>query len=62
MNKPLKMMVAVFLALGSMISLTPREERSREEPIAPEEHKQGVERHFAAVWNYLSNAVTRDEI
>lgn len=61
MNKPIKMIVAVFLALGSMISLTPREGRSREEPVMPEDYKQGIERHFVAVWNHLSNAVKLNE-
>lgn len=61
MSKPLHMMLAVFLALGSMISFTPREERSREEPMPPEDHGQGIERHFIAVWNLLGNAVTANE-
>lgn len=60
-QKTVKLMIAVFLALGSMITLSPREGRSREIPVTPEDGQQGIERHFEAAWAYLANAVTNYE-
>ena len=61
MKKPIKFLVAVFLALGSMITFLPREGRSREVSSAPDDYRQGVARHFVAGWTHLSNAVAADE-
>ena len=61
MQKNVKMAIAVFLALGSMITLSPREGRSREVQASPEEGQQGIERHFEAAWAYLANSVMKNE-
>lgn len=42
MKKPIKFLVAVFLALGSMITFLPREGRSREVSSAPDDYRQGM--------------------
>ena len=61
MKRSIKTLIAVFLALGSMISFAPRDGRTREAPLMPNDHKQGIERHFVAVWKHLSNAVNLHE-
>lgn len=50
---------AVFLALGTLISLSPREGRTRDIP-APKDGQRDMGRHFAAVWAYLGKAVPHE--
>ncbi|WP_165178137.1 hypothetical protein [Desulfovibrio sp. ZJ369] len=60
MKRPIKAIIAVFVALGAMISFSPRDTRVRLSS-APDEAQQGIERHFVAVWDILGNAVARNE-
>ena len=61
MRKSIKFMAAVFLALGAMITISPREGRSREAVPVPDDSQKGLGRHFVAAWDHLSNAVLLNE-
>ena len=61
MKKPIRFLVAVFLALGSMITFSPREGRTREALSVPDDCQQGIKRHFVAAWEHVSDAVLLDE-
>lgn len=61
MKKPIRFLVAVFLALGSMITFSPREGRTREVLSVPKDCQQGIGRHFVSAWERLSDAVLLNE-
>lgn len=62
MHKFFTFLLAVFFAMGSMLSLTPREGRTREVYTVPDdEPSQGIARHFEAVWALIGKAVEKYE-
>ena len=56
MKKALNFWVAVFLALGAMVSFMPRNSKAREALQENNKIKHGVAQHFEATWNHLANA------
>lgn len=61
MNRNLKFWLAVFLALGSLISFGKRSTQAKDIAMSklPEECTTGITEHFKAVWKYVGNAAER---
>ena len=59
MKKAVKFWIAFFLALGAMISFSPRTSRAREAMLDNNEIKSGISQHFEAAWNHLAMAVDK---
>ena len=57
MKKAVRFWVAVFLALGAMISFTPRNGKAREALQENGASKNDVAQHFEATWKHVTNAV-----
>lgn len=60
MKRLFKTAIAVFVALGAMISFLPRDARTRT-PLVSDEPQEDITRHFAAVWEILGNVVAHNE-
>jgi hypothetical protein len=54
MKKALRFWIAMFIALGAMISLAPRDNKLRES--ASDEHF-GIAQHFEKAWAFIGEAV-----
>ncbi len=57
------LLIAVYHAMGNMISLSlpPQEDSSDAYTIPEELQRPGIEQHFEAVWTLLGNAVKQHE-
>lgn len=61
-NKPISFLIDVFFAMGNMLSLNPREGRTREVYKIPDEQpSQGIAKHFEAVWGHIGKAAAKYE-
>ena len=57
MKKVVTKSIALFFALGCMISFFPRSTSARDALMKPCSDDTGIARHFSAAWKHISRAV-----
>lgn len=61
MKKAIKLSIAFFLALGTMISLSNRPSRAARILLENDDQHCGISQHFEAAWNLLASATEKYE-